>query len=86
MRKEVADLLRINKQESARIRVEGVIRENLMLQACPQLHPYCCLQNFGGLRRPSQLVCFATGSFCNLRYGMFGNMLKAFVLSCYWAD
>lgn len=34
MRKEVADLLRINKQESARIRVEGVIRENLMLQAC----------------------------------------------------
>lgn len=33
MRKEVADLLRINKQESARIRVEGVIRENLMLQA-----------------------------------------------------
>ncbi|EIE21511.1 DUF292-domain-containing protein [Coccomyxa subellipsoidea C-169] len=33
MRKEVADLLRTNKQENARIRVEAVIRENLMLQA-----------------------------------------------------
>jgi hypothetical protein len=33
MRKEVADLLRTNKQESARIRVEAVIRENLLLQA-----------------------------------------------------
>jgi hypothetical protein len=32
MRKEVADLLRANKQENARIRVETVIRENLMLQ------------------------------------------------------
>ncbi|KAK9830637.1 hypothetical protein WJX81_008095 [Elliptochloris bilobata] len=33
MRKEVADLLRANKQENARIRVETVIRENLTLQA-----------------------------------------------------
>ena len=33
MRKEVADLLRTNKQENARIRVEAVIRENLLLQA-----------------------------------------------------
>lgn len=32
MRKEVADLLRANKQENARIRVETVIRENLTLQ------------------------------------------------------
>ncbi|KAK9836864.1 hypothetical protein WJX74_009825 [Apatococcus lobatus] len=40
MRKEVADLLRINKQESARIRVEGVIRENLMLQAFEILQLY----------------------------------------------
>ena len=34
MRKEVADLLRANKQENARIRVETVIRENLTLQVC----------------------------------------------------
>ena len=33
MRKEVADLLRTNKQESARIRVEAAMRENLLLQA-----------------------------------------------------
>ncbi len=33
MRKEIADLLRANKQENARIRVEAVIRENLLLQA-----------------------------------------------------
>ena len=33
MRKEVAELLRSNKQESARIRVEAVIRENALLQA-----------------------------------------------------
>lgn len=32
MRKEVADLLRTGKQEYARIRVEGVIRENLLMQ------------------------------------------------------
>ncbi len=33
MRKEIADLLRTTKQENARIRVETVIRENLLLQA-----------------------------------------------------
>lgn len=33
MRKEIADLLRASKQENARIRVETVIRENLLLQA-----------------------------------------------------
>ena len=33
MRKEIADLLRTSKQENARIRVETVIRENLLLQA-----------------------------------------------------
>lgn len=33
MRKEIADLLRNGKQEYARIRVEGVIRENLLMQA-----------------------------------------------------
>ncbi len=33
MRKEVAELLRTGKQGSARIRVEGVIRETLALQA-----------------------------------------------------
>ncbi len=33
MRKEVADLLRTNKQENARIRVEAAMRENLLLQA-----------------------------------------------------
>jgi hypothetical protein len=33
MRKEIADLLRTNKQENARIRVEAIIRENLLLQA-----------------------------------------------------
>jgi hypothetical protein len=32
MRKEVAELLRAGKQEHARIRVEGVIRENLLMQ------------------------------------------------------
>ena len=50
MRKEVADLLRANKQENARIRVETVIRENLTLQvrllscvapthSCSRAHP-----------------------------------------------
>ncbi len=33
MRKDVADLLRNGKQEHARIRVEGVLREQLLLQA-----------------------------------------------------
>ena len=33
MRREIADLLRTSKQENARIRVETVIRENLLLQA-----------------------------------------------------
>lgn len=33
MRKEVAELLRGGKQEYARIRVEGVIRENLLMHA-----------------------------------------------------
>ena len=33
MRREIADLLRTSKQENARIRVENVIRENLLLQA-----------------------------------------------------
>lgn len=37
MRKDIADLLRTNKQESARIRVEAVIRENLLLQAIETL-------------------------------------------------
>ena len=34
MRREVADLLRANKQENARIRVEAVMREQNMLQVC----------------------------------------------------
>lgn len=34
MRKEVAGLLANGKQEYARIRVEGVIRENLLMQVC----------------------------------------------------
>ena len=36
MRKEVAELLRVGKQENARIRIEAVVRENLMLQARPR--------------------------------------------------
>jgi hypothetical protein len=32
LRKSVAELLKSEKQEYARIRVEGIIRENLMLQ------------------------------------------------------
>lgn len=32
MRREIADLLRKGQQEYARIRVEGVIRENLLMQ------------------------------------------------------
>ncbi len=32
MRKEIAELLRNGKQEYARIRVEGVIRENLLMK------------------------------------------------------
>lgn len=34
LRKEVAELLRSNRQESARIRVENIIREQLLLQVC----------------------------------------------------
>ncbi|KAL6756823.1 regulator of Vps4 activity in the MVB pathway-domain-containing protein [Haematococcus lacustris] len=40
LRKEVAELLRTGKLDSARIRVEGVIRENLMMQACDTLELY----------------------------------------------
>lgn len=32
LRREVADLLKTNRQENARIRVENIIREQLMLQ------------------------------------------------------
>eukprot|EP00798_Chlamydomonas_sp_ICE-L_P030279 gene30279-35266_t len=39
-RKEVAELLAGGKQESARIRVETVIRENLMMQAFERLEIY----------------------------------------------
>mmetsp|Transcript_6291 Transcript_6291/g.13847 ORF Transcript_6291/g.13847 Transcript_6291/m.13847 type:complete len:425 (-) Transcript_6291:697-1971(-) len=39
-RKEVAELLRTGKQDYARIRVEGVIREQLMLQAYETLELY----------------------------------------------
>ena len=37
MRKEVADLLRSNKEENARIRVEAVIREINLLQVPARL-------------------------------------------------
>lgn len=50
MRKDVADLLRINKQESARIRVEGVIRENLMLQASLEGAASCIQQRLHCMR------------------------------------
>ena len=39
MRREVADLLRANKQENARIRVEAVMREQNMLQVCVPVVP-----------------------------------------------
>ena len=39
-RKEVAELLRQGKQDYARIRVEGVIREGLMMQAYEILELY----------------------------------------------
>lgn len=41
MRKEVAELLRSNKEENARIRVEAVIREiNLLQVIAPKLPNY----------------------------------------------
>jgi hypothetical protein len=48
---EIAELLKQNKDDFAKIRVEGVIRENLLLQAYEILELYL---NLVTVRTPSQ--------------------------------
>lgn len=60
LRREIATLLDKGKVESARIRVEHIIREDLLMEAMEMLELYCdlLLARFGLIEQYKYVVCF----------------------------